>query len=91
MKTLKLIITALTFQLLLWNAPAYGQLIALVGFMKVPQGGESEYRKLEREIWKPMHQEWVNQGKMAGWYLWYVPYPSGTNAEYHYVLKPCAS
>lgn len=69
---------------MLLSATAHAQLIAMVDYMKVPEGGDAEYLKVEQEIWKPMHQEWVNQGKMAGWYLWSIPYPGGTNAEYHY-------
>lgn len=58
---------------------------AYVDFMYVPEGMGGEYVSMEQEIAKPVHQEAVNQGKMASWSLWAVPFPGGTGAEYHYV------
>ncbi len=64
------------------NGPTYFQL----AYMKVKPGKYSDYLKLETEIWKPIHQERIKQGKATGWYLYQVMYPSGTNAEYDYVI-----
>ena len=58
--------------------------IAMVDFMRVPEGGEATYEKLEKEIWKPMHQKWVDEGRCEGWFFYRIPYPGGTDADYHY-------
>lgn len=58
--------------------------IALVDYMKVPEGGNAAYEAMEKELWKPMHQELVDQGACEGWFLYSIPYPGGTDAEYHY-------
>ncbi|NUQ25902.1 MAG: hypothetical protein HUU34_18290 [Saprospiraceae bacterium] len=70
--------------MLLSITAAAQQRIALVDYMKVPEGGEGEYLEVEQKIWKAMHQEWVNQGKLESWSLWRIPFPGGTDAEYHY-------
>ena len=56
------------------------------GFMKVKPGMYDEYVKLEREIWKPIHQERVKQGKIITWQLCEVMYPAGTDREYDFVV-----
>ncbi|MEO1260835.1 MAG: hypothetical protein AAFZ15_18700 [Bacteroidota bacterium] len=84
MKTIKSIIAILAVMVISLSLNAQSLRIAMVDYMYVPAGGGSDYVKLEKEVWKPMHQEWVNQGKMVGWYLYRIPYPGGTSAEYHY-------
>ncbi len=39
---------------------------------------------MEKEVAKPIHQEMINMGKQEAWYLFAIPFPGGTNAEYHY-------
>jgi hypothetical protein len=53
--------------------------------MKVSQGGGPNYVTLEREIWKPIHQELLKQGKITGWYLYRVQY-TGTGDEFNYAV-----
>lgn len=84
MKTVKCLFPFLFLITLFWSTAAHGQRFAIVDYMKVPEGGNNEYVSVERDIWKPMHQEWVDQGKMESWALWRIPYPGGTGAEYHY-------
>ncbi|MES2796196.1 MAG: hypothetical protein V4683_09530 [Bacteroidota bacterium] len=60
------------------------QTIAVIEFMKVPENGDANYIKMESEIWKPMHQKLVNDGKLLFWGLYAIPFPGGTNAEYQY-------
>lgn len=79
MKTVKSLLLLVVLVAMLPNTALHAQMIALIDYMKVPEGGDAEYLKVEQEIWKSMHQEWVNQGKMTGWYLWSIPYPGGTN------------
>jgi hypothetical protein len=59
-------------------------LFALVECMKVMPENENLYVDLEKNIWKPMHQERVRQGNIAGWYLYKVRY-TGTGDSYNYV------
>lgn len=56
------------------------------GFMKVKPGMYDEYVKLEREIWKPIHQERIKQGKITAWQLCEVMFPAGTDREYDFVV-----
>ena len=52
--------------------------------MKVKQGDGGRYMNMEKEYWKPMHQELVSQGKILGWYLYRIQF-SGDGDEYNYV------
>lgn len=54
-----------------------------VSMMKVKQGNGGIYVDLEREFWKPVHKELLNQGKISGWYLYRIQY-TGTGDEYNY-------
>lgn len=58
--------------------------IAQTDFMRVPEGGGGEYVAMEKEIWKPLHQERINRGELQGWYLFAVRL-AGTDSEYQYV------
>jgi hypothetical protein len=84
MKTIRLFLMACLITLFM-SGNAQNTTFALVDFMRVPENDLGKYVQLEKDIWKPMHQEWINQGKLDSWSLWKVPYPGGTNAEYHYV------
>lgn len=55
-----------------------------VGLMKVKPGDGADYVELEQKIWKPIHQERINQGKLVGWILYQVMY-TGTDDAYNYV------
>jgi len=43
----------------------------VVSPMKVHTGKEAEYLKMERDIFKPIHQEAIRQGLMGSWSVWY--------------------
>ena len=60
-------------------------LFVVVDFMKVESRSHSAYLDLEQEIWKPMHQERINRGIIAGWFLYAVEF-SGSGDEYNYVI-----
>ncbi len=59
-------------------------IFAVVDFMKVKQGGEANYVDLEKTVWKPIHQERINQGEIIGWILYGVRY-AGADDEYNFV------
>lgn len=61
-------------------------LVVSVAFMKVPPGKNDEYRRLEREVWRPMHQERIRQGFMRSWTVYAVRFPSGTDRPYDYAV-----
>jgi len=57
---------------------------AIVDFMKAKPGADDKYLDIEKNVWKPLHQERVNQGKIIGWILYRVLY-TGTDDAYNYV------
>ncbi len=57
----------------------------LVNYMKVDPAKESAYVQMEREVWKPIHQQRVKEGKMQSWALYAVRFPGGDNKEYTYL------
>lgn len=58
--------------------PAY----ALFEFMKIEPGKAADYRRLEREVWMPIHRERVKMGLIKSWTLWGMRFPGGTAREY---------
>lgn len=57
---------------------------AIVDFMKTKPGADEKYLDIEKNVWKPLHQERINQGKITGWILYRVLY-TGSNDPYDYV------
>ena len=55
---------------------------ALMEFMKIEPGKAADYRKMERDIWMPIHRERVKQGLIKSWTLWGMRFPGGTAREY---------
>lgn len=45
----------------------------------------ADYAEVETEIWRPMHQEMVKQGKKAGWSLYWVLYGDRSECDYYTV------
>lgn len=58
---------------------------AQVDFMKATPGKESEYVKLEKDIYKPMHTEMVKRGGKDDWGLYAVEMPYSSEREYDYI------
>ncbi len=44
-----------------------------------------DYADVETEIWQPMHQELVNQGKKSAWTLYWVLYGDRSECDYYTV------
>ncbi len=59
-------------------------LFVVVDFMNVEPAKHASYLQVEQEIWKPMHQERINEGIIVGWYLYAVEF-SGELNDYNYV------
>ena len=50
----------------------------LVSRNKIPPGSYADYMKMEREIFKPVHEEAIRKGMMAHWGVWQTwPYKEG--------------
>ena len=45
----------------------------------------TDYADFEREIWQPMHQEMVNQGKINSWALYWVQYGDRSKCDFYTV------
>ncbi|MBI1761418.1 MAG: hypothetical protein HYR56_08285 [Acidobacteria bacterium] len=58
---------------------------ALVEYMKIEPGKAAEYRKMEQEVWMPVHRERIKAKLIRGWELFGVRYPGGTAREYDVV------
>ncbi len=58
-----------------------------IDFMKVKEGQGAEYVKVEKEVWKPLHQVLVTDGKRAGWGLWQLILPGGSQNTHDYVTS----
>ena len=56
-----------------------------VDYMKVSPGKDTEYLKVEREMWKPLHQERIKGGRLRSWSLYGLQFPSGTEEKYDYI------
>jgi hypothetical protein len=55
-----------------------------VACMKVDPLKESDYLKLEHDLWRPVHQERIKQGRMRSWTVYEVRYPTGSQRECDY-------
>jgi len=62
------------------KSPKYVQ----VNYMKASPGKDADYLKVEREMWKPLHQERIKQGLIRSWSLYGLQFPSGTDEKYDY-------
>ncbi len=56
---------------------------ALIEFFKLVEPGKAaEHRKIERELWMPIHRERAKLGKIKSWSLWNVRFSRGAESEY---------
>ncbi len=56
-----------------------------VDFMKTTSGKAAEYVKAEREMFKPVHADFVKQGKKDDWGLYGLDMPYSETSEYDYL------
>jgi hypothetical protein len=55
---------------------------AVIEFMNIEPGKGADYRKMEQEVWMPIHRERLKAGLISGWVLWGRRFPGGTAHEY---------
>ena len=65
--------------------PAASQ-FALFEYIKLEPGKGADYRKLEQEVWVPIHRERVKMGAIKSWSAWGVRFPGGADREYDRVI-----
>jgi len=59
---------------------------ALIEYFKIEPGKAAEYRKLEQEVWVPIHRERVKQKIIKSWWSWGVRFPGGSGRDYDRVI-----
>jgi len=57
-----------------------------IDYHKPEPGKTRDYVQLEKEYWKPLHQERVKLGRILSWKLYAVIFPSGEHNEYDFVV-----
>ncbi|MEO1478582.1 MAG: hypothetical protein AAFV01_08405, partial [Bacteroidota bacterium] len=71
-----------------WTLPAVAQsadrVFVQIDYVAVPEGGETDYLAVEREIWKPIHQERVRAGLIEDWVVLEARLATTTSA-YNYL------
>jgi len=56
-----------------------------IDYMKVEPEKNNDYLHLERDVWKPLHQERIKNGQVRSWALYGMRFPFGTEEKYDYV------
>lgn len=57
-----------------------------IDYYKAAAGKAQDYVRLELDLWKPIHQDRLNNGKITSWKLYGVRYPNGDEREYDYTV-----
>lgn len=79
-----LFIISIGFLLSSVPAEAADPVYVVVEYLKVKPEDHIKYLEMEQKIWKPMHQERINQGIIASWTLYAVEF-TGSADDYNYV------
>jgi hypothetical protein len=58
----------------------------IVEYLKVNPGMHNNFIRLQKDVWKKVEQEKLKQGKISCWELYEVLYPTGSTAEYDFVM-----
>ncbi len=56
-----------------------------IDYIKPVPGKRADYIRMERELWKSIHQARVAAGNIVSWKLYSVSFPNGDSLEYEYV------
>jgi hypothetical protein len=57
---------------------------AVVNYMKVPTGMNERFLQIRRDYVKPVFDQAVKEGKVAGWGLWQLRFPSGEDMPFNF-------
>ncbi|MFN0122936.1 MAG: hypothetical protein ACKV2V_20745, partial [Blastocatellia bacterium] len=68
------------------QTPPAARGFALIEYIKIEPGKGAEYRKLEKDVWVPIHRERVKTGVIKSWSSWVVGFPGGADREYDRVV-----
>ena len=81
------IILLIAIALLNWSSSAAqdGEIYIQVDYMKPLEGMSEDYVWMENMVYKPIHQERINNGEIVAWHLYEVRYPRGAEMEYDYI------
>ncbi|MCC6369160.1 MAG: hypothetical protein IT165_37025 [Bryobacterales bacterium] len=75
----RLVSTEIWRQAIFTGRPQKGNYL-YTNFMKVHN--LQEYAKFEREVWRPMAEQWIKEGSMSGWVMNVAVLPGGTDLKY---------
>ena len=67
-------------------AAPMGPKFAVFEYIKIEPGKGADYRKIEQEVWVPIHRERVKQGIIKSWSAWGIRFPGGADREYDRVI-----
>ncbi len=86
MRILKRLFSAV-IMLFIWQ-PLHAQNLSGSKYIDVSyiKPNSSVYLNLELNVWKPVNQQLIEEGKKEGWYLYKVKYPVGTTTDYSFVV-----
>jgi len=71
-------------QMMIPNTDQIFKYIVFNSMKMKPNVDEGEYQRMEKEYWKPMHQERMKRNEMFGWGLYTMIIPGGTERNYHW-------
>lgn len=63
----------------------------MVDFMEVPQGGGSAYVQMEQDLFKPVHQQLVEQSGQEAWFLVERQFAGANDAYQYMTIQPYES
>jgi hypothetical protein len=56
-----------------------------INYMKVEPAKNDDYVRMEKDIWKPLHQHRIKNGQLRSWAMYGMKFPFGTDEKYDYV------
>ena len=68
----------------IWASDMSDTNISVFNYFSYPEGkGRADHFRVERDIWMPVHQARINDGKLKGWVLTSMVMPAGSSMPYH--------
>lgn len=87
--TVRVVQSSMILRLVDGTAPSSSSVLKMyqLDYMRAIAGKESDYVKMEREVFKPMHEERVKAGQITDWGLWEVVMPYASESAFGYVTS----